>query len=169
MLLFVFNFLCLFCNHKYWIRVITQNEFFWFGHVKNCPRKNMVSWSIFNLSWSKLYRLQIRTKSRLRIQITDPDYGSRLRTQITDLDYGSRLRIQNTDPDYWLRIRIYNQDNLVHYGLKIGQDLQYSYADNFSPDKIKFNNSALWPWFQMNEYLLPFMFRLFIDGRGGAS
>ena len=32
---------------------------------------------------------------------------------------------------------IYNQNNLVHNGLKIGQDLLYSYADNFSRNKTK--------------------------------
>ena len=35
--------------------------FAWFGHVENCPLKNMVSWFpyIFNQSWPKLPRLQI--------------------------------------------------------------------------------------------------------------
>ena len=45
--------------------------------------------------------------------ITNPDVGP-------NSDYGS-----------WLWIRINNQDNLVHDGLKIEQDLPYSYEDNF--------------------------------------
>ena len=39
-------------------------------------------------------------------------------------------------------LRIYNQDNLVHNGLKIDQDLPNSYEDNFSRNKIKKNNST---------------------------
>ena len=38
-------------------------------------------------------------------------------------------------------IGIHNQDNLVHDGLKIYQDLPNSYAENFSRDK-KINNST---------------------------
>ena len=42
------------------------------------------------------------------------------------------------DPYYKSRLQI-----LINDRLKINQDLPYSYADNFSRDKIKNNNSAL--------------------------
>ena len=48
--------------------------------------------------------------------------------QIKDLYYGSGLQIR------------------IHGWLKIDQDLPYSNMDNFSHDKIKNTNSALWLW-----------------------
>ena len=53
---------------------------------------------------------------------------------ITDSDF-------TPNPDYGSGLQI--QENLVYDGLKIGQDLPYSYMDNFSRDKIKNKNSAL--------------------------
>ena len=51
-------------------------------------------------------RFGLRTKSRLRIQITDPCYRAELLIRITNKDYG-----------YGLRINLL--ENLVHDGLKI--------------------------------------------------
>ena len=82
------------------IRDIMRNLFSWFRHMKNCPRQNMVSDPIFNLSWLKLSWLQ--TKSSLRIRLTDP-------------------RIQSP-----IRVHIYNPDNLVHDELKIDRILMRS-------------------------------------------
>ena len=79
-----------------------QNLFSWFCHVKNCPRKNIVSWS-----HSLTYH--------------DQNYP----------DHRSGLRIR------------------IHDGIKIDQDLPNPYADNFSRDKMKNNNSALWHWFDL--------------------
>ena len=78
------------------------------GCVFNCPHKNMVNVDrMFNLSRPKSSRL--RTKCKLFILFTDPDYGSGitdpgLRIRITNLYHGSRLR--KKDPDYGIRIRI---------------------------------------------------------------
>ena len=76
----------------------------------------------------------------LQILITDPDYRSGLQIRITDPDYGP-----DYGPDYRsrIRIRIYNQNNLVHDGLKIDQDLPHSYATIFRATFCRIQNESL--------------------------
>ena len=66
------------------------------------------------------YGSRLRTKSKLRILITDPGlrtwyYGSRT----TDPDYESGLRIWITDPDYGFGLRITDPDNGIWIAINL--------------------------------------------------
>ena len=93
-----------------------------------------------------------------RIRMTDPDDGSGWRIgwriRMTDSDDGSGWRIRITDLDC-------NQDNFVHDGLKIDQDLPNALADNFSRDKIKKIISALCFFISSSRFIIinPYKYR----------
>ena len=103
------------------------------GCVFYCPRKDLVN--VCPLTYHDqnypIYKSGLRTKSKLRILITDPDYADpRLRiwdyrSRTMDPDYASGLRI---------RIRITDRDNFGNYRLKNDQNLPHFYTDNFSRD-----------------------------------
>ena len=63
---------------------------------------------------------------------------------------------------------IYNQDKLVHDGLKIDEDLPNSYADNFSRDKIKNNNSTCL-WSRMDGWIIFMQHHIFNFSGGGRG
>ena len=66
------------------------------------------------------YGSRLRTKSKLRILITDPglrtwDYRSRT----ADPDYESGLQICITDPDYWFGLQITDPDNGIWIAINL--------------------------------------------------
>ena len=90
-----------------------------------------------------------------RIRMTDPDDRSELRIWMTDPDDGSGWRIRITDLDC-------NQDNFVHDGLKIDQDLPNAFAENFSRDKIKKINFAFCVFISSSRFIInitPYKYR----------
>ena len=92
------------------------------GFVFNCPRKNVVNVGPCLTYYDQNhpdYKSRLRTKSKLRIPIMNPDYGSGitdpgLRIWIMNQDYESGLWIWITD--YGSRLRNKDRDKFGNDG-----------------------------------------------------